>query len=231
MNSTFIDELKQELRQDTMVSLWRKYKYVIYVAIVVVIVGTAGGVWWKSSNRTSQDTAGNAFFSTMNLIGQSDGAKGLTELDVLIKSNTGYAPFAVAKKAALLQEQGKNKEAAEVIGTYLTSAKTDSLTKELLALQQARYLLAVADAPAVTVPGSPKLQGMWEEYRALVALGKGDKTEAAKLLLALESDLTAPSSLRTRARDIAESIDPHLPPATTALPEGEEKSAPARDPN
>ena len=202
------DEINEELKQDRMTALWRRYgKYVIafVVAVVAGVSLTQGYSYYKQErDARSADMFFNAILSDDVSVTLEAAKEELSD---------GYVLLAEFRLAAALAE---NDQAAEAEQHYLSIAARDDIQQIyrdialLLSVMQAPESTQVSDLQTRLDPlisSVSTLKGLALEQAAALDVKRGNKAEAIKKLNELVALTDIPASLRQRASQILTVLD------------------------
>lgn len=212
IEDALIREVNEDLREEQMQKLWKRYGgYVIGVAVLIVAI-VAGYQGWKQydiSTRTDESARFHAAFGQANA-GDLDGA--MAALAALsADASSGYGVLANFQQAALLVEKGDTDSAAVL---YQTIARDNAANVALSGLANVMGAMVEINAGGYNrAEMEMRLLAIAEDthpYRhsarellALIALDAGDTTKARELFTQLGEDQTAPQGLRKRARQLS----------------------------
>lgn len=212
-----IDEIKAELHEERLAKIWKRYGNLIIGAAVAIVALTGIGVWYKNHQASVVANQGNHFYEVTNALGTKAGDNTLNALENMYKKDKdSFAALAGLKRAALLANNGKT---ADAITAYRTLAADKHIPTELRQLAALNYISyrANGDVAAIneeeisdmlkelTATDSPWRYSA-KELEALIALRLGDTQKASTLYTELADDLSAPVSIRRRAREFADGI-------------------------
>ena len=203
-------EIDEELRQETMTVLWKKYGKFVIGAAVLVVSSVAAFQAWKAwdINRRSAESA--QFEAALDATTQKRPADALQTFAQLAKGgSTGYATLARLNQAALQAEGG---DRAGAVASYLSISNdhsVDTIYRELALLLSTLHDLdtATPDELAQRVAPLTQTDNPWrhsaKELSALLAQRQGDRSQAEKLFQELADDVTAPAGIRARAAEMS----------------------------
>lgn len=194
---SFIQEVTEEVRQDRMFALWKKWGPFILIGVALIVGGAAAWNWMQAEERRAAEELGAAFVD-------ADPAK-IAEEEALVALADGPARvLAELRLAAAMAESG---DRAGAIERYEEVAGTAGLTPVYadLARLQALRLMAESD-PAAALAGIDALTGDGAPYRLLalelgaaLKLNTGDLAGAHADLNAIIADPAATEDSRLRA--------------------------------
>lgn len=211
----FLNEIKDDLKQERLENIIRKYgKYLIVLAIFV-IGATAAIAWYNDHLLTAQEEAGSKYFQALKLLDKEDAAGKVALDELAIGGSSGYREFAKLKRASLL---AKDKNIAEAIAVYdkiIADTKIDLAIRDLAGLLAAHLLMEnpnpannvannIDDRLAVLAKSDRPLYYSAIELQVIRAIQKDDKAKAAELLVSLNY---APQNIRERADKLANIIN------------------------
>ena len=193
----FIREVDEDVQQDRMTALLRRYGPLLAAAAVllVVIVGAAEVI--ESRREASRAEAAEAYARALD-----EGASADALLQFASAADGGYQGLARMRAAALMAREGERRSAIE---TYALVYGADDLPAALrdLARVRAGYLALEDGGPAaddlVSGVTSEALLPFAREVTALSAMAREDYRTAAAAFRAVAASETAPPGLRSRA--------------------------------
>ena len=202
-------EIDEELRQEKMTVLWKRYGKVVVGAAVLVVGSVAAFQAWKAWDVNRRSAESSQFEIALNHAMQRRPADALQAFAKLAKvGSTGYATLARLNQAALQAEGG---DRAGAVASYLSISNDESVDvifRDLALLLSALHDLDTAspDDLAQRLIRLTLTENPWrhfaKELSALLAQRKGDRSRAGKLFQELADDVTAPAGIRARAAEM-----------------------------
>ena len=191
---SFIQEVTEEVRQDQMFALWKKWAPAVISGIVLVVAAAAGWSWYDAQDRAEAEARGTAFVETDLTV--------LEEVTALPGKIDGEAEVVAAlTAAAALADAGQTVNAA---ARYAGIAARPGLAPEyadFAALQAVRLGAEGVELDPLTAPERPyRLLAL--ELRAGRLLAAGDVEGAHRDLNTILTDPGATTALRTRAAGV-----------------------------
>ncbi len=240
-NDTFIREVNEEIRQERMRSIWRRYGVVIIALVAAIILGTIAYVVWDriAAERAAAD--GDRLIAAQALIEKGDFAGAEAALAELADSGTaGYPSLARMQLAGTRQQAGDLAGAVESYDAVAADGSAPRALRDIAAIR-AGYILVDTGTPDDVRRRVELLSGEDEPMRhpALEAIGlslwkAGQVEEAAPFFDQLADDFATPPALAERARMMQELIEartgaaaPAGDPAAPTAPATGEAPAPA----
>lgn len=209
---SFIKEVTEEVRQDRMFRLWKKYGPYAVAGIVSVVAVTAGLNWMKHREIQQARETGGAFLATE--IGS------VRDQETLIGGVEGPAAVIVRLRlAAAKAEAGDTAAAVELYRQVAGEAGLDPAYSHLARLQAVRIgaatmdsAEAIAELGPLTAEGAPyRLLAL--ELRAMIRLNAGSADAAHADLWAIMADPAATRGGTERAVALLLSSGGEMPAA------------------
>lgn len=200
-SDSFIQEVSQEVRQDRMLGLWKKWGPFILGLVVLAVGGAALWSWLDARERAEAEARGAVLLGAEpGAVEEQQALVGLIEPPARI-----VAEFAAAAALADAGETGRAVEAYRAIAARGDLARH---YRELALLQAARIEAMTADPAAALAELQPLMQPgapyapLARELAALLHLRAGDAAAARAELEAILADPTTTQALRLRAREL-----------------------------
>ncbi len=203
------NEVDEDVRKDKSLALWNAYgKYIIALAVLIVVV-TAAFVGWEKYQESQSQAEGAQFEAAAALMTEKkydDAAEAFSALAE--DGNSGYRPLASLREAAALIAAGQGAEALEIYDSLAGDDDVASEFSTLADLLAGYYLLnngtaeeTRARAEKISEPG-----GIWSaaanELIALTYLKDGNKDKAREILTTLENDADVPKDIKGRVSQL-----------------------------
>jgi hypothetical protein len=204
------DELKDDLRAERARKLGMRYGGLLAVVAVVVLAGLGGWQGYRWYHNREAGTAALAFLE-LNRTAEAPGAdlKAAGDRFAAIAGTApeGYRILATLRAAALKAETGDRAAALAMWDQVAGDNRAPQTYRDLASLMWALHGLESQDPAALDSRLAPLVGGPWgasaRELQGLVAIRRGQPTEAKKNLEALAADVTAPQGVRERAGRVA----------------------------
>ncbi len=202
-------EVDEEVRQDRLNRLWKRYAPALIGIAVLIVVGTAGVTFWRHHVESQRTEASDTLIAAMTQAGKGDRPGAIKALDDLAQSaREPYATIARLRAAELRAESGDHKGSADSYAEVARTA-TDKDIQELAQVMQAVQLL-LADPADATAQGKLKALadagGPWHnvarEYLAYAMFRKGDVAQARAIWTQIAQDAEASEPLKGRASEL-----------------------------
>ena len=221
-NDTFIREVNEEIRQERVRAIWKRYGIIIIALVSLIVLGTIGYVVWEriAAGRSAAD--GDRLIAAQELVSDGDFAGAETARAALADDGTAHYPVIARMHLAGVQLQAGDPTAA--VAAYDTVASDASAPRPLrdIASIRAAYILVDHGTAEDVRQRAEALTGEGEPLRhpALEAIGlalwkAGDYAGAAPLFGQLVDDFSTPAGMAERARMMQELIAGETGPAPT----------------
>lgn len=210
-DNDLVMELAADARADAISNLWKRYGSSIMVGCVLIVLGTAAGVYWQHRNAELAADQTSLFMSATHDMEQGEYKKSADAFGRLARLGGPIYPLAVLRQAQALQEQGDDQAVINALQILAEDKKADLLMRSVAAL----WIIRLADAdkqPKVidrltellTAPENP-LWALGAESKALWLLKQNKRKEAQAVLKSLSENLEAPAAVAERASAIMRS--------------------------
>lgn len=210
-------EVDEELRQERLASLWKRYGTYV-VAAVILIVGAVGGYRLYNSWQAGQSgESGAKFIAALGLIEEERFDEARPLLSELAEDGHGaYPTLARFQEAAVLAADGKRDDAVALYDRIAVEGGVETAFRDLARLRAAILLVdtAAPDEISRRVGDIAAGDGIWRhtarEALALSRYRAGDYARADEILDEIMADPAAPARLKSRAEIIRTLIAPKL---------------------
>ena len=237
----FLREVDEALREQELGDMLRRYGKPVGAAIVALLLGLAGYLWWDNSHKAAAGELSEKAILALDKLdsqggGVADASKGI---DPLV-SQGGPAAQANARllRAALAMQQGRGEDAARDFAAVAADAKAPQPMRDMALIRETAIRFdalppqqVVDRMKPLAVPGNPWF-GSAGELSGMALLKAGKPDLAGAMFAAVAKDKDVPASLRARMRQISGQLgidageDPVAPAA--ANPSAASPAAPAQ---
>ncbi|WCT72830.1 tetratricopeptide repeat protein [Sphingomonas naphthae] len=234
-SEAFVREVDDELRRDQMANLWQRHGRTLIAAVVLFLAVVAGAIWWKSHRSAEAGESAEALsvalqdLSTLSATPEAQKAAKEAEAKkkfaALADASPAYSAAAAVAQAALLSQEGKDKEAAIAFRKVAADGKAPQPYRDIATIRAAALDFdrtppadIIALVKPLAVPGGAWF-GSAAEITALAQIKANQTKPAIATIRAIQKDATVPQSIRDRTARLAQSIDPDFvaTPATVTL--------------
>ena len=209
-NDTFFQEVEENLRRDRMTDFFKSYGKWVAVAVVLFLAAIGGWIYWEEQQkRTSSDQSEKLHAVLTDLAAgktqavpqrvaeleksHSDVVRAsaiLTDAALALEKNNRSA--AIAKYRELANDNGLAQPYRDVATVRLTALEFDTIKPEEV----------IARLQPLAKAGNPWF-GSAGEMTALALMKQNKNAEAGRLFAAIAADQQVPSSIRSRAVQVA----------------------------
>lgn len=212
-DDSFIREVNEELRQDQVKALWRRFGPVAIGVAALAVLGTAGYVAYDNWSAARANRSGDAFAQALALADEGKAEEALKALDELEKSGYGAYPLLARLRAATaLAESGKPEEAIKEFDAVADNRSAPEAIRDiarlragLLLVDHGSYADVAARVEALATDTNP-MRFSAREALGLAAWKEGDAEKALTLFGEITDDPQAPAGVRQRAEMMSELI-------------------------
>lgn len=210
-DDSFIREVDEELREDTIKKLWQAYGLYIVGAALAIVLGTAAWTGWDYWTRSQANASGDQFSLALDQAASGETEAAAKTLEELEKNGYGaYPVLARLRAATLLADKGDKAAAIAALDAVAADGAVPASIQDMAKLRAAYLLVdsgAAADvaarAEALSSDTNP-LRHAAREALGLAAWKDGRSADAAKLFKQIADDEQAPQNARERARLMTE---------------------------
>ena len=210
-DDSFIREVDEELREDTLKKLWNAYGLYIVGAALAIVLATAGWTAWDYWTRSRANASGDMFSQALDQANKGETDAAAKTLEELEKSGYGaYPVLARLRAATLLADKGDKTAAVAALDAVAADNAVPASIQDMARLRAA-YLLVdsgsaadvAARAEAMSADANP-LRHAAREALGLAAWKEGRAADASTLFKQIADDEQAPQNARQRARLMTE---------------------------
>ncbi|EKF19931.1 tetratricopeptide repeat protein [Nitratireductor pacificus] len=212
-DDSFIREVNEELRQDQLKSIWRRFGPIAIGAAVVLVLATAAYVGYERWTASRANASGDAFSQALDLARQGENDEALAAFKELEASGHGSYPLLARMRAATVLAADGDPQAAVAAFDAIANdrAITDviadvaRLRAGLLLVDHGSYADVAARVETLTADGNA-LRHSAREALGLSAWKEGKREDALRLFGQISGDAAAPRNIRQRAELMSELI-------------------------
>ncbi|MEK9831389.1 MAG: tetratricopeptide repeat protein [Rhodospirillaceae bacterium] len=208
MSDQLFREVDEEVRQDRLQDLWKRYGIYAAVAAVLIVAGTIAFVLWRDAQQSARDADSSRFLNAVIQESEAADAALLALRELADDGTTAYRFLAKLREARLLAQEGDTAQALAVFDSVAADADLGDTYRDLARLLAVANGLDVLSQDEVetrigplNVAGNP-FQVTAREFLAVSAIKAGDTARAEELLRANQADGSAPVASRARATEI-----------------------------
>lgn len=206
-SDSFIKEVTEEVRQDRMFRLWKRYAPYVIGGIILLVGAAAVWNWLEHRRELGARETGGAFMEAE--IGSVEAQEAL--LDGL---DGEAAAVAELRLAAALAGAGEDARAVEVFRGVAARGGLPAAYRDLALLEAVKLEAAggepgrlIAELAPLAEPGAP-YRPLALELRAALQLAAGDPAAAREDLEAARTAETATGETRRRASELLAALGP-----------------------
>jgi len=206
----FLREVDDALREDDALQLFRRYGLPAGVAILVGLAGLAGWMVWTNHVAAEAGQKGEALALALDQVdaGRYDPAKASLDA-VAAQGGPGYTAAARLVEGGIALDRKKPDDAARAFAAIAADPHAPQAYRDLATVREVAVKFdtmapqqVIDRLKPLAVPGGPWF-GSAGELVAVAELKLGRKADAGALFAAMAKDTGVPSSLRSRAGQLA----------------------------
>ena len=208
-SETFIREVDENLRRDRAEDFFRRYGKWVIVAVVLLLAAAGGYLWWQSRQQANTAAQSEQLAAVIQDVTSGNARNADARLAQIAAQGGDYGALAQMTQGALALQNG---DRAKALAAYQAVAGNDDhpqairdaalLRQTALEFDTMKPEAVIARLQPYVQPGNPWF-GTAGEMTAMAMLKQNRRTEAGRLFGQLAADKALPSSLRSRAVQIA----------------------------
>ena len=206
----FLREVDEALREEQLVTAFKRYGKPVGAAIVAGLLALAGYLYWENAQKAEAAQRSERMIVAMERIEAGSTEAGMKDLALLAKDpSPGTRAVALMELAALAAKTGNTRDAIKRFAAVAADASLPQAFRELATLREVtlRYDTmkpeeVVARLKPLAVPESAFF-GSAGELVGMAYLDMGKPQEAGALFAKIGQDKNVPKSLRSRMRQLA----------------------------
>lgn len=205
--SDFIRELEEDIKEEELYKIWKKYRNYIVGAAVLIVAGSVSYPAYQSYQTSQSLKASQKYSYASRLVEKGEYAKAVPLFDEIIEGSTGYAKLASLQKAAamtkIIENQGliTQMDDVEKIYTHLAEKNMrDPALSSLALIMEGYRKVALSEegrwvgmVEPLTSPNHP-WRGLALEVLALNDLKHGREAQAVERYRSVLEDKALASS-------------------------------------
>ena len=206
----FLREVDEALREEQLVTAFKRYGKPVGAAIVVGLLALAGYLWWDNTQKADAAQRSERMIVAMERIEAGSTEAGMKDLQLLAKdSNPGTRAVALLELAGIAAKTGNTPDAIKRFAAVAADASLPQAFRDLATLREVTLRFdtmkpedVVARLKPLAVPESA-FYGSAGELVGMAYLEMGKPQEAGALFAKIGQDKNVPKSLRSRMRQQA----------------------------
>lgn len=206
-----LNDIKQDMREERLVSLWRRLRTPLITLVVFILVATAGWTWYQQyrHSRHADDSLQLARAKRLDQEGKTDQA--LQILQQVNKTAT-YQALAGLEMGSIYYRDDQLNAAIKAYQAVAQNQQTDPILRDFGRFMQARIQIDREDPLLLRNLLEPLIdRSVWalsaREMLALVAVREDRLSEARRHLKVIQDNGTTPGPMQDRVEKILLVLD------------------------
>ena len=212
-NETFYREVDEELRKEQLTNVWKRYGLLIVGGVLLFLAAIGGYLWWQQRQQAEAGERGERLVAAFEDVQAGRSKAANPKLDQLAAEDAdGIRAAALITKADLAIQDGNLPAAAAAFKAVADNQEFAEPYRQLALIRQTTIEFdRIAPAEVIrrlaplAVAGGPWF-GSAGELVAIAHMKQGQQAKAAPIFAALAKDEKLPSSIRSRAVQMAGSL-------------------------
>lgn len=209
-----IREVDDDLRQENLEKLWKKYGALFIGVAVAAVLAVAGGQAWRTWKHDQALQSSLRFGDAMQMLDKNDKVKANQSLEKLALDGTvGYRLLANMKLAQMKANAGDLAAAIGVYDQVAVDSGVDPSYRTMARLKAAYLRLQSGDVARLEAEMTPLAAetSPWRhsarEVLALLELKAGHQEQAKEWLRKVADDIAAPAGIRGRTTELLAALE------------------------
>lgn len=200
-----IEEVTEDLHDEQLRNMWKRYKYLIFLSVVLVIGALAameGYLSWKKKTRLAES---DVYEQASVLYAQGQTQDALAKYDSLKDGKTSYRYLAKIRRAGILFDEGKDADALAILNQLRQDTKAPETLRAVAALGYVSHQIETGNAS--------ELQEVLNPYLTVGNVWYGTAAEMSILLLYREGQIDKAKKMIDEAlsmSNISDAVKEHL---------------------
>ena len=210
---TFLREVDDELRREQMAHFMKRYGWAIVAAVLLVLAGIGGWIWWKAHAAAAAEAQGESLIAALDSLEAGNRGAAAPKLDALAGSDLpGYRAAALFARANSQTAAGNAPAAIATLRAIAANQDFDEVYRQAALVRQTQLEFDTLPPQQVVQrlrplarPGSAWL-GSAGEMLGVAYLKLHRPDLAGPVFASVGRDRNVPDSIRTRAVQMAGSL-------------------------
>jgi hypothetical protein len=210
---TFLREVDDELRREQMSHFMKRYGWAIVAAVLLVLAGIGGWIWWKAHAAAAAEAQGESLVAALDSLEAGNRGAATPKLDALAGSDLpGYRAAALFARANSQTAAGNAPAAIATLRAIAANQELDEAYRQAALIRQTQLEFdslppqqVVQRLRPLARPGSAWL-GSAGEMLGIAYLKMHRPDLAGPVFASVGRDESVPPSIRTRAVQMAGSL-------------------------
>lgn len=210
-----LDEVRDDLKDEQVFRLIKKYSSFVFTLMAAIIIGVALKLWWLSYNENKSYKEGGDFITALMKVQSRNTTDGIKMFDELANSgSTNYAALAGLHVAAYNLHNQQSDKAIARYGALYDNSKYADILRQYSLLMQIKGELNKAGADKVKLRDQLnaylKKDAVFKytatELLAMLYIDAGEDDKARAELVVIKDATEAPVTMRERAEQMLQLI-------------------------
>lgn len=204
-NDLFVREVDEELRQDQLKTLWRRFRPVVIAGAALIVVGVGGWRAYEYWSESRANASGDRFLAALDLARDGNTAEAAKAFEALQADGTGAYPLLARLRAAAISAETDPAAAVAAYDAVAADSSVPAVLRDVARLRAAYILVDSGSYADVAQRAEPlAVDGNAMRHSAREALGlsawkAGDNDNARTLFQSIMDDGSASSGVAERA--------------------------------
>lgn len=207
MSSEFMDEIREDVRREELVRIWKRYGHWLIIGTLALFTGTVAAIYWQSHREQQKIQRAHLYETALDLLDEGHKAEALEKLKTFAgQGDQGYTLL------GLLKQVDQNEESIVHLQQIVDNPKIEASFRDLANLMIIQREVdqpgagnAIQKLQPVVSSNSP-WRSLANELLALAYLRTNRISDAQNIFVNILQDESATEGVRLRARAFLEYI-------------------------
>ena len=205
----FVKEVEEEIKQENLLNLWKRFGKIVMSVVTLFIIGIAGFKGWESYDRNQREYQSRNYNNLINSLAEGSDKKAFLILESMKENQVrSYSTLTKLINPTILNSSTKSSEKPISYEEIMQNDSVEPIFRDLALILWGYDNLSGSQPSKITAKlarlndsASP-----WRHSaREIIALSEkhsGSKEKAKTILKGLIDDVTTPNGIRSRASEI-----------------------------
>ena len=206
MSAEFLHEIDETLRKERMEDLWKRYRFVLFGALIALFGGLAAYEWYQAHTAEQKQAAATTYWSAVKATEDNTTAEIEKIIAATETDHPGYRALADLRLGSLYIAAGEQDKALAAYQSVMDDSAANPALRDFATLMAAQLMMTTEREKAegmlstLRTNNSPFMYSAME-FQAMLAEDTNNKAAALNLYKQLmENETALPAGIRDRAQ-------------------------------
>ncbi len=205
----FVKEVEEEIKQENLLNLWKRFGKIVMSVVTLFIIGIAGFKGWESYDRNQRESQSRNYNNLINSLAEGSDKKAFLILESMKENQVrSYSTLTKLINPTILNSSTKSSEKPISYEEIMQNDSIEPIFRDLALILWGYDNLSRLQPSKITAKltrlndSSSPWRHSAREIIALSEKRRGSKEKAKTILKGLIDDVTTPNGIRSRASEI-----------------------------